>query len=103
MSYQRTEEHREKMSVLLSGKPKPWLKGRKRPDHAAKMRALWTPERREAKRQEMLKRNPNARYHGLSAKSAARLVRRIAHCERCCGNGQDSRLGIHHKNRDKHD
>jgi hypothetical protein len=103
MSYGRTPDHRTKMSEKLRGIPKPWLRGRKRPDHAAMMREYWTPERREAKRQEMLKRNPAAIYHGLSAKAAARIVRRIGHCERCGGNGQKSRLEIHHKNRNKHD
>ena len=103
MSYERTEEHRQKMSAALKGKPKPWLKGRKRPGHAETMRKYWTPERREAKRQEMLGRNPDARYHGLSCKSAARLVARIGHCERCQHDGSESRLGCHHQNRDKHD
>ena len=102
-SYRRTDEHRAKMSKLLAGKQKPWLRGRKRPDHAETMREYWTPERREAKRQEMLTRNPNARYHGLSAKGAARLVRRIGRCERCGHDGSDSHLGVHHQNRDKHD
>jgi 5-methylcytosine-specific restriction endonuclease McrA len=68
-----------------------------------KMKAVWTPERRAAKQQEVLGRNPNARYHGLSAKSAARLVKRIGHCERCLHDGSESRLEVHHKNRDKHD
>ena len=103
MSYLRTAAHRQKMSDALTGKPKPWLMGRKRPDHGETMREWWTPERREQKRQEMLNRNPAARYHGLSAKAAAALVRRIGRCERCGGEGSDSRLGIHHQNRDKHD
>ena len=103
MSYERTEKHRAQMSAALKGKPKPWLLGRKRPKVGRKIAAWWTPERREAKRQESLGRNPNARYHGLSAKSAARLVARIGHCERCQGDGSESRLGIHHRNRDKHD
>lgn len=101
--YQRTAEHRQKMSEALAGKPKPHLRGRKRPEHSKTMKTYWTPERREAKRQEMLGRNPNARYHGLSAKSAARLVQRIGRCERCDHDGSDSRLGVHHVNRDKRD
>lgn len=102
-SYERTSEHRQKLSDSLSGKPKLYLRGRKRPEHSAVMKVYWTEERRETKRQEMLGRNPNARYHGLSAKSAARLVRRIGHCEKCSHNGSESRLEVHHKNRDKQD
>ena len=64
---------------------------------------MWTAERKELKRREMLRRNPNARYHGLSAKSAAHLVKRIGHCENCGHDGSRSRLGVHHANRDKHD
>lgn len=102
-TYQRTDAHRAAMSATQAGKPKPWLKGQKRPKVARKIAAWWTPERREARRQQSLQRNPNARYHGLSAKSAASLVRRIGRCERCQHDGSDSRLGVHHKNRDKHD
>ncbi len=91
------------MSAALAGRSCPWAKGKKRPDVGRKIAAWWTEERKEAKRQEMLGRNPNARYHGLSAKSAARLVQRIGYCERCNHDGSVSRLGIHHQNRDKHD
>ena len=70
---------------------------------AKKIAAWWTEERREAKRQEILTRNPEARYHGLSAKEAAKLVQQIGHCERCQHDGSESRLGVHHKNRNKHD
>ena len=69
------------MSEALRGKPKPWLQGRRRPDHARLMKAWWTPERREAKRKEVLRRNPGARYHGLSTKAAAAFVRRIGRCD----------------------
>jgi len=102
-TYIRTDATRAKLSATLAGKPKPWLKGKKRPKVGRKIAAWWTEERREEKRQEMLGRNPNARYHGLSAKSAARLARRIGHCERCNHDGSESRLRVHHKNRDKHD
>jgi 5-methylcytosine-specific restriction endonuclease McrA len=102
-SYERTPEMNAKMSAATKGKPKPSLKGRKRPKVGRKIAAWWTPERREARRQQLLGRNPQARYHGLSARSAARLVQRIGHCERCQHDGSDSRLGVHHRNRDKHD
>lgn len=102
-SYVRSPEQRRAMSALLSGVPRPHQLGRKRPDHAATMREWWTEERRETKRQEMLLRNPNSRYHGLSAKQAARIVRAVGCCQRCGGDGLASRLGVHHHNRDKHD
>ncbi len=102
-TYVRTPEIRAKMSASSAGKPKPHLKGKKRPGHSKTMKAWWTPERREAARQRMMGRNPNSRYHGLSARSAARLVQRIGHCERCQHDGSESRLEVHHKNRDKHD
>jgi hypothetical protein len=70
MSYERTPEHRQKMSAALTGQKHAYRSASTRPDVAAKIQAYWTPERREAKRLEMLKRNPSARYHGLSAKAA---------------------------------
>ena len=91
------------MSKLLTGQPKDWLKGRKRPGHAETMREWWNDERREEKRSEMLKRNPDARYHGLSARAAARLVKSVGKCERCNHDGSRSRLEVHHRNRDKKD
>ena len=102
-SYQRTAVHRLKMSNAVKGKPKPWLKGRKRPDHAEKMREWWTPERREKKRQEMLLLNPDARYHGLSCKGAKKLKQSLAHCEKCGHDGSQSRLDVHHRNGNKRD
>jgi 5-methylcytosine-specific restriction endonuclease McrA len=67
------------------------------------MKQWWTTERRNRKREEMMKRNPNARYHGLSAKAAAALVRSVGACEACGHDGSKSRLSVHHRNRDKHD
>lgn len=102
-SYERTPETLAKASKSLRGKPRPSMQGKKRPEVGKKIQEWWTPERREAKRQETMARNPDARYHGLSAKEAARLVRRIGRCERCQHDGSESRLGVHHKNRNKHD
>ena len=102
-TYVRTDESRQKLSQSLKGKPKPWLRGRKRPDHSKTMREWWTPERREAKRQEMLERNPDARYHGLSCRGARRLRQALGNCELCGSDGSDSRLDVHHKNGDKQD
>ncbi len=89
------------MSERLKGKKHDWHSASTRPDVAAKIQAWWTPERREAKRQEMLKQNPGARYHGLSAKRSAAVVRSVGSCQRCGHDGSSSRLGIHHKDRDK--
>ena len=102
-SYVRTELHRQKMSKVQKGKPKPYLKGRKRPEHSRLMKEWWTPERRNIKREEMLKLNPSAHYHGLSATSAKRIVDAVSHCEICNSEGSDSRLGVHHRNGNKHD
>lgn len=90
------------MSERLTGRKHDYRSASTRPDVAAKIQAYWTPERREAKRQEMLNRNPSARYHGLSAKEAARIVRSVGRCQRCQHDGSSSRLGIHHKDRNKH-
>ena len=102
-SYPRTASHRERMSRVLTGKPKPHLQGKKRPGHSETMKAWWTPERREEKRNAMLRRNPDARYHGLSADRAAQIVAAAGQCQRCDHDGSESRLGVHHHNRDKHD
>lgn len=102
MSYERTPEHRQKMSERLKGRKHDYRSGSTRPDVAAKIQSWWTEERRAAKRTETLSRNPSARYHGLSAKAAARLVKEIGRCELCDHDGSESRLGIHHKDRDKH-
>jgi hypothetical protein len=102
-SYQRTDEHRRKLSEALRGKPKPWLRGRKRPEHSETMKEWWTTERRDAKRAEMLKRSPLARYHGLSADGARAIRDAAGRCESCDGDGSESRLDVHHRNGDKRD
>jgi len=89
------------MSKRLKGQKHEHRSASTRPDVAAKIQSWWTPERREAKRQQMLERNPAARYHGLSAKEAAKIVRSVGYCQRCLGDGSESRLGIHHKDRNK--
>lgn len=50
VSYKRTEYHRSNMSRKMTGKPKPHLRGLKRPEVALKIAAAWTPEMREAAR-----------------------------------------------------
>jgi 5-methylcytosine-specific restriction endonuclease McrA len=98
MSYERTPEHRAKMSAAQKGKRHSWRSASTTPKVAKKIQAWWTPERREAKRLEMLERNPAARYHGLSSTRAAEIVSAAGQC-RC---GSTKRLSIHHIDRDKH-
>lgn len=101
-SYERTPESRAKMSAALSGKPKPWLRGQRRSEKTrAKMRAFWTAEQREKKRQQELARNPNSRYHGLSARAAKRIRDAAGQCERCGHDGSESRLDVHHRDGNK--
>ena len=102
-SYERTPEIRARLSQSLAGKKKKYPSASTRPDVAAKIQAWWTPERRQAKRDEMLERNPAARYHGLSAKGADRLKAALGHCERCGHDGSESRLDVHHRNGNKQD
>lgn len=101
--YERTPERRQHMSNVTKGKPKPWLRGKSRPEHSKRMFLYWTEERREEKRQAMLLLNPSARYHGLSCKGARRIREALGHCEICGSDGSDSRLDVHHKNGDKKD
>jgi 5-methylcytosine-specific restriction endonuclease McrA len=89
------------MSAILTGRKHDYRSASTRPDVAAKIAAWWTPERKEAKRQEMLAKNPAARYHGLSSSEAARIVLSVGRCQKCGSDGSDSRLGIHHKDRNK--
>jgi len=86
------------MSEALKGKRHSWRSGSTRPDVAQKIAAWWTPERREAKRLEVLRRNPNARPK-LSDRRKKTLIADAGSCP--CG--ATSRLDIHHKNRDKRD
>ena len=49
--YERTKAHRIAMSATTKGKPRPHLRGKKRPEHAEFMRQYWTcPKRRAAAR-----------------------------------------------------
>src|SRR3990167_5197437 len=98
MSYQRTPEHRKKMSAILKGKPHGYRSASTRPEVAAKIQAWWTPERREARRLQSLAVNPDSRYHGLSATGAKRLCVMAGSCQSC---GKTGRLDIHHKDLNK--
>src|SRR3990167_2980963 len=96
--YERTDAHRAKMTAALKGRPHNWRSGSTQTNVARKIQKWWTPERKEAKRLEMLQRNPNSRYHGLSARAAKRLTVAAGKCSRCPWT---KRLDIHHKDRDK--
>ena len=98
----KSAAHRAAMSAARKGKPKPegWVAPSKRPEVAAKIAAYWTPEVRAAKAAAVS--NPNARYHMLSARKAAAIVRKAGECHRCGHDGSESRLGIHHRDRNKH-
>ena len=100
--YRRTPEHRAEMSRTRTGQPKPpgYVPASKRPEVAAKIAAYWTPEVRAAKA--LAVSNPSARYHGLSSRKAAAIVRQAGACHRCDHDGSESRLGIHHRDRNKH-
>ena len=101
--YERTPEDRQRMSERLRGVPKPLLRGRKRPEHSRQMKEWWTPERRQAKREEMMKRNPETLYHGKSHRAFRLLREAIGKCERCGDDRPASQLDVHHRNRDKRD
>ena len=89
------------MSERLKGRKHGYRSASTNPEVAAKIQAWWTPERREERRQLMLAKNPQARYHGLSARAAARLVKEAGACQECGHDGSENRLGIHHRDRDK--
>ena len=101
--YERTPQHRQRMSDVLTGKAHPWLEGKKRPEHSRKMKEWWTLERRQEMSRRQLALNPLARYHGLSSRMAKRLCDALGHCEFCGHDGSESRLGVHHRNRNKQD
>ena len=89
------------MRANQTGKPRNWRTGRPpstEPEVAAKIAAWWTPERREARRQEALARNPLARYHGLSAKAAKAIREAVGTCQDCGGTNN---LDVHHLDGDK--
>lgn len=49
-TYDRTPEHRQRMSATLTGKPKDYPTGGSLPGVAAKIQAAWSPEKREQAR-----------------------------------------------------
>lgn len=122
-SYERTTEHRAAMSAALTGKGKPSMRGRKRPEAGRKIAASWTPERREEARQRGLlqaesrewlvkiaeavsgennpnfqgKNHPTGYAPGWGRKYRERIRARAAGvCERC-GARPDYPLDLHHK------
>ena len=101
--YERTPERRAHMSSVTAGKPKPWLKGKKRPKTGKKIQAWWTPERREAKRQAMAQFHGTQPNRGLTKKSLALLAEKVGYCEQCGAHGSGLRLDVHHRNRNRRD
>lgn len=97
-SYERTPVHRALMTEVLTGRTHDYPSASNRPEVAAKIQEWWTPERREAKRQQSLAVNPDARYHGLSASGARRIREAAGACASC---GSTRRLDVHHKDRNK--
>jgi len=119
-SYERTPDSRAKMSQALKGKKKNYRPASLRPEVAEKIRASWTPERREDARQRGLRfaadpewrrrigesvsgaRNPMYQ-HGNSVIPYApgwgrvnrRELRAAAH-NRCQNCGAKGLLDIHH-------
>jgi hypothetical protein len=119
--YERTPEHKEKMSGVLKGKTHSWDSGSKKPEVAEKIRQSWTPEKREAARarglvfatdiawRDLIARsvtgelNPNYQAKGKDTPYAPgwgrlhkRLIReRDGNC--CTSCGKSGRLDIHHK------
>ena len=128
-TYERTPEHKKKMSKATS-KPKPWLKGRKRPEVGKNISAAWTDEMKEEARKrgkenaqdkEWLLRvaksvsgesNPmwkggiaNGSYAPGFSKSLKQKIRTRDNCTcQLCGMAEDElsyRLSIHHSDYDK--
>jgi hypothetical protein len=130
-TYERTPEHKEAMSSALAGKPKPHLRGRSRPEVAAKQSAAWTPEMREAARRrgllaaesrewllriaESLSGDANPNFQGKGQESPyapgwgrayrAKIQARAAGICEWCGKKPRGTLDLHHKDfrKDNHD
>ena len=102
-SYERSDEWRNNASNRLSGHSPRGVGWHHSDETRQKMKDVWTQEKKEAKRQEMLLLNPDARYHGLSCKGAKRLRQSLSQCEKCGSDGSDSRLDVHHRNGNKKD
>jgi 5-methylcytosine-specific restriction endonuclease McrA len=125
MSYERTPEHRAKMSAALTGKPHSYRSASTRPEVARRIAAAWTPEKREAARQRGLAMAADRAWRDLIARSVtgalnpnhqgkgnttgygpgwgrrhkALIRERAGHqCESC---GATGRLDIHHRDRTK--
>jgi 5-methylcytosine-specific restriction endonuclease McrA len=118
------------MSASQKGKPKPHLRGRKRPGHSATMKAWWTEERRQQKAKEMKKRNEDPEWQrrmserfageknprwrggisnqeyapGFSRTLKRKIRKRDNHQCQLCGKTEEQlgyRLSIHHAQYDK--
>lgn len=128
-TYERTPEHRAKMSAALTGKTHNWSSASTRSEVAEKIRDWWTPERRERARLRGEMLAENRQWRDMIAASVAgeknpnyqdkdnatgyapgwgRLHRHLIReraggkCEVC---GREGRLDIHHRDfsKDNHD
>src|SRR3990170_1721128 len=82
--YERTPEHRAKLSAALRGTRHNWRSASTRPEIAERIRRAWTPEMREAARQRGQARAADRAWRDLIARSVAGdLNPRYRH-----GNGQ---------------
>src|SRR5208337_3182000 len=95
--YVFSAEHCRNISAAVAGRPKPWLQGRRREAHSLKMKELWATG--GITRPAVL--NPEARYAGLSARRAKKIVEEAGLCQACGHDGSESRLDIHHRDRNK--
>lgn len=107
--YVRDAAWRKNMSEKLKGVPNLALKGIKRPDASKRMKAWWTPERRIeqrlAKRAWWVDRGvsgPLPPYYGMSVLEAKEIREAAGCCDECGGDGTESRLHVHHIDRDTH-
>jgi 5-methylcytosine-specific restriction endonuclease McrA len=92
-SYERTAEHRAKMTQALTGKRHSYRSASTRPEVAAKIAAAWTPERRQEARLKGLAWAETVRKGWKRARALARQ-RAAGHCEQCGGT---TNLDTHHK------
>lgn len=113
-TYERTEEHKQKLSRVLKGKPKPWLRGKKRsPETRRKMCEYWTEEmRKEASKRWQGGNNP-AYINGdhcrvypreFNPKLRTKIRKRDQyHCQLCRSHfpTRSKALSIHHIDYDK--
>ena len=120
-TYERTPEHRKRMSLATKGKPKAYPSASERPEVAEKIRRAWTAEMREAARCRGLRNAANPEWRLKIAMSLAEelnprweggrsvspyspgfgsKVRQLVRCRdgfACRQCGSTNHLCVHHK------